>query len=164
MADIDDRRINGAAFSWSSTTWKIGSSRINGFKSINYKDQRDRSPVHGSAKHHAPRGHTAGKYTAEPATATVEVETADAIRAALAKEAGDAKSFGNVEFEVSIQFEESRGGTPKISTHLLHRCTWREAANKSEEGTEALYEEIAFHVTSIERNGVTLYDGTEGAP
>lgn len=164
MADVDERRINGNAMSWASVTWKIGDLRVNGFKAINYKDSRERSPVKGAGRHQAPRGQTSGDYSCEPGTATVEKETAQLIRDALAAKAADSKSFGNVEFEVVVQYEELRGGTPKVITDELHRCFWRESATKAEAGPEAIYEEIAFTVTSIDWGGKSLYDGTAGAP
>lgn len=164
MADIDEKRINGNAFGWASVLFKIGDDRIYGFKAINYKDSRERTPVYGSARHHAPRGMTPGKYSCDPATATVEKETGAAIRASLARQAADGKSFGNVEFEVVVQREEMRGGVPKVITDELHRCTWRETASKSEESAEAEYEEIAFNVTTIDWDGLSLYDATGGEP
>jgi hypothetical protein len=164
MADIDEKRINGNAYGWSSVLWKIGDDRIHGFKAIAYKDSRERTPVYGSGRHHAPRGQTPGKYAAEPCTATVEKETAALIRAALARRSADGKSFGNVEFEIVVQREEDRGGTPKVITDELHRCTWRETASKAEEGSDPDYEEIAFNVTTIDWDGLSLYDGTGGAP
>lgn len=164
MADIDAARINGNAFSWSSVTWKIGDSRIYGFKAINYKDARERSPVVGSARHHAPRGMTAGKYTVDPVTCTVEKETAQAIRDALAAKAGTSKSFGNVEFEIVVQYQETRDGAPKVITDELHRCTYRETASKAEESPDAIYEELAFNCLSITWGGKVLFDASEGSP
>lgn len=164
MADIDERRVNGNVVSWSSVVFKIGDSRIYGFKAINYKDKRERTPVHGSARHHAPRGMTAGKYSCDPTTATVEKETAKAIRNALAAQASDQKSFGNVEFEIVVQYSEKRGDTDMVITDELHRCTYGETGAKAEEGPDAIYEELSFNTVSITWNGKTLFDQTEGTP
>lgn len=161
---IDTQRINGSALSWSSIQAKIGNDRIFGFKAINYKDARERTPVVGSARHHAPRGYTAGKYTVDPVTATVEKESAQALRTVLATRAADGKSFGNVEFEITVQYSEVRDGVELVITDTLHRCTYRESAGKGEDSADPLYEELAFNCTHITWGGKTLFDGTGGTP
>lgn len=156
----DEVRVNGNAMGWASVEFKVGGERFYGVKSISYSDSRTRSKVWGMGRHQAPRGQTSGKYDVDPVQVTIEKESAKALRAALAAKSADSKSFGSVEFEIVVQYTE---GARNV-TDELHRCTWSKSTSKSEEGPDALYEDVEFNCLQIEWDGKTLFDGSEGAP
>ncbi len=154
----DQTRINGTMHGWSSVVAKLDGDRFFGFKSIAYGDSRERGKGYGMGRHYSPRGRTAGKYTPEPVAVTMEKETARALRAALAQKASDGKSFGNVVFQIVVQYVEPDGTS---ITDELEDCVWVKTSAKSEESPDPLYEDVEFDCMRIRWNGTTLYDGTQ---
>lgn len=154
----DEQRINGNMYSWSSIFFKVEGERYYGIKSIGYGDSRERVKGYGMGRSHAPRGRSAGKYQPDPVTVTLEKETARALREKLAASASDGRSFGNVEFEVVVQYEES----DKQITDEIFGCVWTKTAAKGEESADPLYEEVEFDCMGIRWDGdKTLFDSSE---
>lgn len=157
----DEQRINGTMYSWSSIYAKFDGERYYGFKSISYGDSRTRTKAYGSARHHAPRGRTAGKYEVDPVAVSFEKKSAQALRKALAAKSADGKAYGNVPFEIVIQFDEP--DEADTITHTLETCVWGKNAASNEEGPDPLYEDLEFDCMSIDwGDGLRLYDSTEG--
>lgn len=157
----DTQRINGFVPSWGDIYLKIDSERYYGIAEIAYGDTRVRSKLYGMARHHAPRGRTSGKYEVDETTMKMDLPAAGALRTALAAKAADGKSYGSVTFEVVVQYEDSQG---TVRTDTLHECCITKMAVSHSEGPDALMEDAALDVMSIDRDGLTLYDKTEVAP
>jgi len=156
----DEQRINGNMYQHSSIVLKLDNERFFGFKSISYGDAREYGKAYGAARHAGPRGRTSGKYSTEPVAVSMEKKSAKALRDALAARSSSGTSFGNVEFQIVVQYEE---GTDVI-TDTIDRCRWTKTAGKSEEGPEPIYEDIEFDCMFILWNGKALYDDGAGNP
>jgi hypothetical protein len=154
---IDTPRVNGNLYSWASIEAKINGETVHGFTSINYADKRTRTKGYGQGRHHAPRGRSAGKYEVDPVKVKAPKDTMQALRASLAAQAGDSRSYGNVEFELVVQYVEE-GNTP--ITVELSRCVWSGESATDDEGPDPLMEEAEFDCMQIRRNGLTLFDSS----
>lgn len=157
----DSIRVNGNQHSWGSIVCKVDGERIHGFTGISYGDKRERVKAYGMARHHAPRGRSAGKYSTDPVKLTGWKASMQALREKLASKAKDGVSYGNVEFEIVTQYIDS-GETP--ITVQIERCVWTANTTSDEESPDPLKEEAEFDCMLIRRNGKTLFDATEGAP
>ncbi len=154
----DSLRINGNVVSWGSIILKIGNDRFTGFKAISYGDSRTREKVYGMGKSQAPRGRTRGKYEVEPVTLTAFKATAEALRKKLA-DLGDGKSFGDTVFEIVVQYIEDN---EEPRTDVLEDVVYVKTAASSEEGPDALVEELELDAMRIRWNGRTLFDESDG--
>lgn len=156
----DSIRVNGNVLSWASLGFKIDGDRYYGFKSINFAEALEQVLVHGMGRHYAPRARTAGKYTPEPIKLMGEVNSLKIIRGVLAAQAADQRSYGTVEFECFLEGVEAE---QTITAEFL-RCKWAKNTGNFEETPEALYEEIELSTMQIVRDGLTLFNATEGSP
>lgn len=157
----DEIRVNGNILSWGSIKIKLDGVPYYGFTSVSYSDKRERVKAYGMGKHHAPRGRSRGKYTVEPAKLGGPKDSIQRLREALAAKSANGSSYGDVEFEVVIQYFE-RDQIP--ITVQLERCVIVTNSSSEEESADPLKEEIELDVMKIYRNGLTLFDGSEGSP
>jgi hypothetical protein len=158
---IDPIRINGNQLGWGSILAKVGGNVITGFTSIKYSDSRERVKAYGMGRHHAPRGRSPGKYQVDPVTLKGWKGSVQALREALASAAPDGISYGNVEFELVVQYVEA--DDKPITVHL-ERCVITKNTADEEESADPLSEEIEIDCMKIRRNEMTLFDSTGGAP
>jgi hypothetical protein len=156
----DEIRVNGNAHSWGSIVAKIDGDRYHGFTAIKYGDKRERSKLYGMGKHHAPRGRSRGKYTVDVVGLTGPKATVQALRDALAAKSTSGTSYGDVEFDIVVQFVE--GQTP--ITVEIEGCVFVGDASNHEEGPDSLMDEIELDPMRIRRNGKVLFDESEGSP
>jgi len=157
----DQIRVNGNLHSWGSIVCKIGGERFFGFSAIKYADSRERVKAYGMGRHHAPRGRSRGKYSTEPVMLTGEKGSIQLLRKALADQASDGKSYGDVEFQIVVQYVES-DDTP--ITVEIEDCVFTKNTTSDEEGPDPLKEEIEIDCMRIRRNGLVLFDESEGSP
>lgn len=157
----DEIRVNGNLHSWGSITAKIAGDPYYGFTAISYGDTRERVKAYGMGRHHAPRGRSRGKYTVEPVQLTGPKGTVQQLRQALADQSADGVSYGDVEFQVVVQYIEP-DDTP--ITVELEDCVWVKNTSSEEEGTDPLSEDIELDCMKIRRNGLVLFDESEGSP
>lgn len=157
----DSIRVNGNIFSWGSIVLKVAGERFTGFNAITYGDSRERTKAYGMGRHHAPRGRTRGKYATDPVTLTGPKGTVQALRESLAKRAVDQASYGNVEFEVAVQFIDT-GEVPQLVQ--LERCVITKDSSDASEVTDPLVDTIEIDTMLIRRNGLTLFDSEQGSP
>lgn len=153
----DEVRVNGNLHSWGSIIFKIDDVKYHGFTSINYGDARERTKGHGMGRHGAARGRSRGKYTTEPVTVSAFKGTMQQVRKALA-DAGDGESFGDVEFQILVQYIESDDTEITVE---IDRCVWVKDSSKNEEGADSLQDEAEFDCMLIRRNGLTLFDNSQ---
>jgi hypothetical protein len=158
----DTIRVNGNQLSWGSIIVKIDGERIYGFTSISYADKRERVKAYGMGRHHAPRGRSRGKYTVEPVKLGGWKGSVQALRQALADRATDQTSYGDVEFEIVVQYVEPGDEFPIQAD--IERCVWVGNSSSEEEGADPLKEEIEIDAMLIRRNGLTLFDASQGSP
>jgi hypothetical protein len=155
----DSVRINGNIYSHGSMVIKVDGERFQGFTSITYADKRERTPVYGLGKHHAPRGRTRGKYTVENTKLVGPIDTMMKLRDALAAASFDGVSYGDYEFEIVVQFiEENSNQTPH--TVVLESCVYVGTTASNEEGTDANTEEVEIQPLKIKRDNRYLFDAT----
>lgn len=157
----DEIRVNGNQLSWGSIVCKIDQERYHGFTSIGYGDSRERVKGYGMGRHQAPRGRSRGKYTPDPVALKGAKSSVQALRKALAARSADGKSYGDVEFEIVVQYIEA-DETP--ITVEIERCVWTKNTTSEEEGPDPLSEEIEIDCMLIRRNGLTLFDESQGSP
>lgn len=155
----DATRVNGNQISWSSLRIKINDIPYSGITGIDYTDGRERAYAYGTGRHHAPRGKTAGKYTPEPCVITCWKSTAQAIRKDLAAQAADGVSYGNVVFPIVVQWIEP---DDSVITDEILECHLTKNEQSTEEGPEGPNEKLTFMPMRIVRNGLALFDATEG--
>lgn len=157
----DQIRVNGNQHSWGSIVVKIDGDRYYGFTAIKYSDSRERVKAYGMGKHHAPRGRSKGKYAVEPVGLTGWKSSIQALREALAAKSSDGNSYGDVEFQIVVQYVET-GENP--ITVELDRCVFTKNTSNEEEGPDPLSEEVELDCMKIRRNGKVLFDESEGSP
>lgn len=159
----DQQRINGNVYSWSSIRLKVGPELFTGFTSISYADKRERVKQYGMGRHHAPRGRSAGKYTVEKVKLAGPKDTIQALRATLAARSPDRRSYGNVEFEIVVQYTEFGNNLEPIHVEI-ERCVLVGNSTGEEESADPLKEEVEIDPMLIRRNGLTLFDSSRGEP
>lgn len=155
----DEIRVNGNQHSWGSITVKVDGDRFFGFTSIGYADSRERVKAYGMGRAQAPRGRSRGKYATEPVTLAGWKGSVQQLRKALA-DAGDGESYGDTVFQIVVQYVES-DDTP--ITVELEDCVWTKNTTSEEEGPDPLKEEIEIDCMRIRRNGLVLFDNSEGS-
>jgi hypothetical protein len=154
----DTTLINGDAHSWTSVRVKKGGQSWSGVTAINWSQKRERSMLYGAGKHGAPRGRTAGKYSVDAASMKMSKGSAAAFKKDLALLAQDRKSYGNVEFDITVQFINS--GDQAVTVEL-QRCVITGTSSTNEEtSSDALIEEFTLSVMRVVEDGLTLYDAT----
>jgi hypothetical protein len=157
----DAIRVNGNQFSWGSIILKLDQEPFYGFTGITYADKRERVKAYGMGRHHAPRGRSRGKYTIEPAKLTGWKSSIQAFRVQLAARSANGQSYGDVEFQAIVQYVEF-DETPM--TVVLERCVWAGNSTSDEENPDPLKEEIELDTMLIRRNGLVLFDSSQGSP
>lgn len=155
----DEIRVNGNQHSWGSITVKVDGDRFYGFTSIGYADSRERVKAYGMGRAHAPRGRSRGKYQTEPVTLTGWKGSVQQLRQALA-DAGDGESYGDTIFQIVVQYVEA-DDTP--ITVELEDCVFVKNTTSEEEGPDPLKEDIEIDCMRIRRNGLVLFDNSEGS-
>lgn len=159
----DAQRINGNQYSWSSIVFKLGAERFTGFTSISFGDKRERVKAYGMGRHHAPRGRSAGKYSVDPVKVVGWKSSVQALRAALAAQSADQKSYGDVEFQGLVQYIEDDSSETEMTVEL-DRLVWASNTTSDEESADPLKEEFELDCMLIRRNGLVLFDGSGGQP
>lgn len=157
----DGIRVNGNAYSWGSLVFKLDGELYRGFRSVSYSEKRERAKYWGMGRAHAPMARTSGKYTPDPVKVAGKIGSVQKLREALAARAPDGKSYGNVEFQGLLQYIEY--DETEITVEF-DRLVWISNSAGHEEAAEALTEEFELDTMLIRRNGLTLYDATDGEP
>lgn len=157
----DQLRINGNQHSWGSIVIKLDDERYYGCTGITFADKRERVKAYGIGRHHAPRGRSRGKYSTEPVKLTMWKSAAQALREALARKSADGRSYGDVEFEILVQYIEVGDEPMDVS---ISRCVITGNSTSDEENPDPLKEEIEIDCMLIRRNGLSLFDGSQGSP
>lgn len=157
----DQIRVNGNQHSWGSIVLKLNGERFYGFTGITYADKRERVLAYGMGRHHAPRGRSRGKYSADPVKLTGWKGSIQAFRSALATQAPDGSSYGDIEFEINVQYVES-GEIPM--NVVIERCVITGNSSTDEENPDPLKEELEISCFLIRRNNLVLFDQTQGSP
>lgn len=158
MASFDRKRINGNTYSWGSLIAKVRGQEFSGLLGVTYSQKRERAKVYGTGRHHSPRGRTRGKYSAEAKLTVVRGTMADFINF-LKQQASDGVSYGDVVFQVTIQYVED-DETPMLVE--LVDCVIVAEDVTDDEGIEALKDEIGLDIMRVRKNGGTLYDSRKG--
>lgn len=157
----DPVRINGNVYAHGSIVIKLDGERYHGFTSLSYGDKRERTRIAGMNKAHKSRGVTSGKYSTEAGKLKGPISSCQALRKALAAKAADGRSYGNVSFPIVAQWVENNTNQDPHAAQLVD-C-YIVAENLShDEGTDATQEEITIDYDHVIRDGLTLFDATEG--
>jgi hypothetical protein len=157
----DEVRVNNNLYSWGSIKLKVAGELFHGFTSVSYADKRERVKAYGMGRHHAPRGRSNGKYSTDPVKLAGPKSTMQALRASLAALAPDRRSYGDVEFMIVVQYVEP-GENP---LHVeIGRCVLTGNTTTDEENADPKSEEVEIDCMWITRNGLTLFDSSQGSP
>jgi hypothetical protein len=159
----DQIRVNGNIMSWGSIRVKAAGEIFYGFTSISYGDKRERVHVYGQGRHHGPRGRTAGKYSTDPGKLGGPTSTIAALRKRLAELATDRKSYGSVSFQVIVQYVEEGSSEEPLTVELDRTVLDANTASHSE-SADPTTEEVSINYMLIYRNGLTLFDQSQGVP
>lgn len=153
---IDRVSINGNMYSWGSVSVFCDGLPLIGVCGVKYSDKRERVKAYGTGRHHAPRGRSRGKYSAE-GSLTLWKDTAADLRIYLASRSGTG-SYGDTEFQLSVQFFEN--DTDLHDVQLVRACI-AGSDTSADENPDPLKEEIPLDIIAIIRDGVTLFDNTD---
>lgn len=159
MSDLE--RVNGNQISWGSAILKLDGDRFTGITEVSFSDKRERVKAYGMGRHHAPRGRSAGKYTVDNVKIVGWKSSLQIFREQLAARSPDGISYGNIEFELIMEYVEL-DETPLIVN--IERCVWAASNTSDTEGPENLKEDAEFDPMLIRRNGLVLFDSSEGGP
>jgi len=156
---IDKVRVNGNQVSWGSIILKANGEEFTGFTDISYGDKRERTEAYGAGRHQAPRGRSRGKYSCDPCKISGWKASVQDFRAFLAAQAPDGVSYGDVPFQGTINYVED-DETPM--TIELVDCVWVSNSSSESEGGDPLKEDFEIKPLYIKRNGLTLFDNSDG--
>lgn len=155
----DQVRVNGNMLSYGSIKAKVDGDVFHGFSAIKYGDARERGKSYGMGRHQSPRGRGRGKYSTEPVVLTGPKSTMQELRAALAKRSPTGTSYGDVVFQLVVQYFET-DDTP--ITVEIEDCVFTKNTSSEEEGPDPLSEDVELDCMRIRRNGMVLFDeGTQ---
>jgi hypothetical protein len=157
----DEIRVNGNQLSWGSIKLKLNGEDFSGFTAISYADKRERVKAYGMGRHHAPRGRSRGKYTIDPVKLTGWKSSVATFREELARISPTGLTYGDVEFQIVVMYSEANDGPIVVE---INGCVWVGNTSSEEENPDPLKEEIEVDAMGIKRNGLVLYDSSEGAP
>lgn len=155
----DAIRVNGNQHSWGSIIIKVDGDVFTGFTSVSHGEKRERVKAYGMGRHHAPRGRSRGKYSTENGKITGWKGSVQALRAGLAAKSSNGKNYGDIVFQVVVQYVED-DDTP--ITEELMDCVWAADATSHEESPDPLKEDFEFDYMYAKRNGLTLFDNSDG--
>jgi hypothetical protein len=158
----DPVRINGNIYGWGSIKVKVDGDLYHGFDKVDFGDKRGRVKQWGTGRHQAPRGRTSGKYEPDPTKLRGPKSTMQALRAKLAAKSSDGTSYGNSEFLIVVQWVEPGEETP-INVEI-QRCVIVGDASSNEENGDPSKDEVEIDCMYIIRNGLTLFDASQGIP
>lgn len=159
MSDL--QRVNGAGVSWGDLVFKVDDEEYYGFTSVAFGQKLETVFGYGMGKHHAPTRQSAGKYSTEPIKVTGYVGAVQALREALARKSPSGKNYGKVRFSGVLQYI-SEGEAP--ITVEFFGCRFTEETNSHEEAPDLLKEEFTLTCMRMKKNGLALYDDSEGEP
>lgn len=157
----DTRRVNGFAISWGSIKCRVAGEPYYGFTNISFGDKIERVWGYGLGAHHGPRDQSKGKYSAEPIKMTGWKASVQSLREAIAAESESGLNYGSPTFTVIAQYIEP-GNAP--ITVVMYDCRWAENASSDEENPDPLKDEVTFTCRKITRNGLCLWDDSDGDP
>jgi hypothetical protein len=165
MAGADRSRLQGTQYTGVSLIFQVTTAGGNqlpwleGVMGSTYEEKRTRPIVWGSRRDGRPIGKGAGRY--EPGTLTLDTEEAtwDFVTDALANEAADGESFGDVSFTVQIQlYEEDKPQTTITKTYDF--CNVDGEKGDYPTTADPLKIALAFSYLSKDTDGKTLYSQT----
>jgi hypothetical protein len=156
----DQQLINNFTYSWSSVVITVADDFFSGIKSITYSDKREVAVGYGQGRNFAPVSRTSGQYSADDGKIVMRLDTWQALSLALAiapNGSGSFTSFGNTEFQCTVQFIE-----PSLSAvnHVIERMRITGVSNTVEQKTDESSVELTYSAMSIRRDGLTLFDET----
>lgn len=157
---IDKVNINGNLFDFGSQELTFDNDVIVGYTSVSYSgEKRTRTKGYGAGRSRKPRGRSGGKYEPPAVKIKFYLDSWAKVMAWAAARSPDGKSYGNVEFPAMLQFVE-----PGLDTHVVkfERMCIVEVGGEGEENPDPNMIEIGFDVMSVERDGLTLYDSSQG--
>lgn len=157
----DEIRVNGNQISWGSIILKIDSDRFFGFTGIDYGDKLEVALGWGMGKHQAPRSRSRGKYIPDPVKLKGPKGSAQSLRQQLADRSTSGTSYGTVEFDIVVQYSEDDEDPITVE---IESCRFVGNHEAHEEGSEILVDEIELSCRKIRRNGLVLFDDSEGSP
>lgn len=155
----DKIRVNQNIYSWGSISLKVADEDFHGFTMIKYGQKRTRTKIWGTGKHHAPRGRSRGKYETTDGGLKGPKSTIQALREKLASLSADGVSYGDVEFMVVANYVEADESPITVE---LFQCVISTEDTSEEENPDPLQEEIGLDYMYVKKNGLTLFDNSDG--
>jgi hypothetical protein len=157
---IDKVNINGNLFDFGSQELTFDNNIITGYTSITYGgEKRARTKGYGAGRARKPRGRTSGKYTPPDIKIKFYLDSWAKVMAWAAARSPDGKSYGDAEFPAMLQYVE-----PGLDTHVVkfERMAIVEVGGDGEDADDPNMIEIGLDVMSCERDGLTLYNSSQG--
>ncbi len=162
MALDEQIAVNGNSASWGYLVFKVDSDRVYGFTAVSFGDKLTEVLGYGMGRSHAPTVRSQGKYEVEPVKITGWKATVQALRLKIAALSETGKSYGSVEVECVLY--TVLPGNAEPGEVAFHRMKWIENAAAFEENPDPQKEDFAMQPMWIERDGLVLFDDSEGRP
>ena len=145
--------INKTIYSWNSLSCRVANVPVEGVRSIDFSEKRERKQVKGMRKDGTALGKTAGNYTAGKVKVVFLVDTWHKIVKPRLKFLGNG-SHGDAFF--SIQLQRSEPGQGSMITDILE-CTIEEVSSPNSEGVEESTVEVTIDALYIEQDNDFLW-------
>lgn len=158
---IDQISVNGNAESWGYLVFKFMGQRFWGFTGVEFSDKITEALGYSSGRHHAPTRRSAGKYEIDPVKVTGYPTSLQAFREVLAAFSETGTSYGSVEFEATLQTVLPSGNPLQAD---FSRCRWISNGASWQEDAEVQKEDFTIQPMRVARNGLVLFDDSEGRP
>lgn len=162
MPGTDRDRLQGLQFTGVSALFTITTdggnqlANLEGVIGMGYEDKRARPLIWGSRRDGRPNGKGAGRYEPGALTADFEEATIDLITDALAAEADDGVSYGDVDFTLQIQLYEPSKPKGTI-TMTFEGCNVDSDKGDYPNSPDGLKKSMGFSYLGKDQDGKTLY-------
>lgn len=150
--------INGDLYSWASHELLLaGIYKVRGCVALDFADKLDSQLVWADNQDGTPVGSTYGQYKADDTTVEILRTFSVAFEAQLA--ALGIAATGSARFTMASKLYEPPANTD-VTT--LSKCRLLGQNDSRQKGTDALTTKYTIQITTIDRNGLTLFDRTRG--
>lgn len=156
----DAIRVNDVGYSYGSLAFRLDGERYYGFTAISFGEKREFGVGYSMARHTAPTIRSSGMYSVELVKVTGWKHSVLALQKAIAAKSGGS-SYGNYPFQGLLQYLE---GDLEEITYEFDRLKWSSNAVSHDVSPDPLKQDFELHCMFIRKNGLTLFDSSEGMP
>jgi hypothetical protein len=151
MSDPVYPLINGMRASWAEIEFRVAGKRTIGIQEISYAPSQDPQYVYGAGV--APIGRTRGQTKPEASMSLLKEEADLLINELAGAGAGAGLGFGEVAFDIIINYRLEALGPGQVRTDAVRGCRLIKPSQSYSQGSEGLSVKIDLHPMAVELNG-----------